>query len=307
MKCYIHEDRNASTMCARCKKGICDEDANEVEGRNYCPSCVEKLEEELIAIQARARAKKHPLPEEKEKDEAPREREEEEIEEREERREKPEHRRATEAPPWVDREAQFSQSENAHLRRAQIALEEKKEEKPKLAPKFEPVAKAIWAPKPAPGEPAHVPSGPKQVLKVSTREMMLPALVGGMLMGFAMGIPPLYLCCVSWVIGGVVSVYLVSSNSPTGGIVEERDAMKTGALTGLFGVVIGVIVMFTANTLLKDALMLPMSQNLGSDYAHFLLGLKGRDFAIKFISMIVLFPILGALGGILTSKYMKRG
>ncbi|MEW6328865.1 MAG: hypothetical protein AB1468_01985 [Candidatus Micrarchaeota archaeon] len=306
MKCYVHGDHTACAVCARCKKGICEECANEVEGRKYCHSCVEKLEEELIAIQARAHAKKHALPEEKEKGEAQiargaKEEEEEEIEEREERHERPErpeHRRAPEAPPWVDRKA----------------LEEKKEEKPKIGPIIPPLkfkqeqeagAKSIWAPKPSALAPP-APSGPKQVLKISTREMMLPALVGGMLMGFAMGIPPLYLCCASWVIGGVVSVYMVSLNSPSGGIVGERDAMRIGALTGLFGVVIGVVVMFTANTMLKDILMFPMSQYLGAEYAHFLLGLAKRDVAIKFVSMIVLFPALGVLGGVLASRYMKR-
>ncbi len=303
MKCYVHGDQMASAVCARCKKGICDECANDVEGRKYCHSCVEKLEEELIAIQARVHAKKHALPEEKEKGDAQtarEEMEEEETEERDERHEKVEHRRAPEAPPWVDRKT----------------LEEKKEEKPKTGPITPPLkfrqehetgAKPIWAPRPSGGAPAPVaPAGPKQVLKISTRQMMLPALAGGMVMGFAMGIPPLYLCCASWVIGGVVSVYMIHLNSASGGIVGERDAIKAGALTGLFGIVVGIIVMFTANTLLKDILMLPMSRYLGADYAHFLLGLTQRDLAVKLVSMVILFPMLGALGGLLASKYMKR-
>lgn len=135
--------------------------------------------------------------------------------------------------------------------------------------------------------------------------MLAPVLIGGGLAGILSGIPIVNCLCCMWIIGGaMLSAHLLSKNSPV------RFGGGEGAIVGIFTGMVSSVVFFAITMIINS----PSSESIQKamdEYPSFF-----KDFPEEFFSMIeggipihllllsfvlilIVFSVLGALGGIL--------
>ncbi|MCX8160501.1 MAG: hypothetical protein N3G18_06185 [Candidatus Saccharicenans sp.] len=73
--------------------------------------------------------------------------------------------------------------------------------------------------------------------------LIIPALIGGSLAGILSSIPFFHCLCCLWVLaGGVLATYLFSDRVSQQSTYKMSDALLTGALSGVFGAIISIII-----------------------------------------------------------------
>ena len=145
-------------------------------------------------------------------------------------------------------------------------------------------------------------------------DVVTPAIAGGIAMGVLMGIPVLNVCVPAWFLGGMLGVFLLLAESPVRSTLAPREAARIGALVGVVGAVVSLLVSFIAIVFVGDAII-SMAGGSGSEITMLALNAIGVDgsndidlfFAVfTIISRLILFPIFGALGGVLYVKYGRK-
>ncbi len=148
---------------------------------------------------------------------------------------------------------------------------------------------------------------------MNTRAFLLAVLIAGVVIGFLGNLPILNLIncalCV-WVwLGGALAVLLyrrLQHGRPT--TVTTGQGAGLGALAGLIGAVIGVFV-FLVTSPLSIPLMNALALNLGvQGDMPFRSSTIGEIVATAFIFLVVdavLYPLFGALGGVIAAALTK--
>jgi len=167
----------------------------------------------------------------------------------------------------------------------------------------------------APARAPERPFAPRRLIPVDFKSMLVPAVIGGIVSGTPSGIPVLNFACVAWMaLGGAVSAYtlLLKESTSIGGSarIGELDAVKTGALSGVFGAGIAFIFSaFSGITFWNQMAGVLTSSGLGTDAANLLLQLMVVDpnlnvFSVggKLVLFLVIFPVFGAIGAMLASR-----
>ena len=155
--------------------------------------------------------------------------------------------------------------------------------------------------------------------------ILMPALFGGIITGVLSGIPFLNfvncLCCAGVLLGGFMAVFFYNKDlTPQMTPLTSQDGLKLGALSGVFGAVVGTIIsallMAVVGNLAGQA-MFDMVYNF-YDSAGILdkmppeaidqmeQGMKDSGLsAISVIGSLILYPIFGLLGGLIGSSVYK--
>jgi hypothetical protein len=151
---------------------------------------------------------------------------------------------------------------------------------------------------------------------VQTKNLIMPALVGGLLTGILTGvisIIPIISCCnifcCFWVIlGGALSAFLLSKKEK----VELKDGAVVGALSGLIGGVVATLIYIIYDLILKS-IFANMGFNTNSDGLNNLPGMEGFGpllLAGVYIFTLILYTvtgvIFGAVGGIIAVKLLEK-
>ncbi len=137
---------------------------------------------------------------------------------------------------------------------------------------------------------------------------LMPAIWGGLLIGFISGVPYLAWlncsCCIGVMAGGILAAYLYRNDLDAGQPMEMFDGAALGLLAGIFGTIIGSIL----NTFLGGIsvnLIYKVSQNINNPQLEDWLNrtspvaLERGLFIFKFLSDFVTFCIFGLIGGLI--------
>ena len=144
---------------------------------------------------------------------------------------------------------------------------------------------------------------------MNTRSLFLSALIGGAVLGTLANLPVLnlfncFLCLWVW-LGGIFAVYLYNRYERNRTQMTEASATPgqgagIGALAGVFGAVIGAVV-YALTSFISNPIMYQIARALNIDMPSqgggFLGVLLGTT--IFFFIDIVLYPLFGAIGGLL--------
>ena len=144
---------------------------------------------------------------------------------------------------------------------------------------------------------------------MNTRSLFLSALIGGAVLGTLANLPVLnlfncFLCLWVW-LGGIFAVYLYNRYERNRTQVMEASATPgqgagVGALAGVFGAVIGAVV-YAITSFISNPIMFQIAQALNVDMPAQQSGFIGAliGMMIFFFIAIILYPIFGAIGGLL--------
>jgi hypothetical protein len=121
------------------------------------------------------------------------------------------------------------------------------------------------------------------------------AVIGGVIAGILSGIPIIGGCCFLWAIGGgFLAIWMYMKNAP--GPMVMGDAAKLGAVTGVIGAIVAVVI--RVPLMLLGVGMAAMSDNarsagLGAGFAA-----AAGTMGIVFTAIVVIgFAVLGAIIG----------
>ncbi len=142
---------------------------------------------------------------------------------------------------------------------------------------------------------------------MNNRTMLLSALVGAVVMVALSNIPVLslincLLCAGIW-IGGIVAAWFYRRQ--TGVSLTLGQAAATGAIAGVLAAIVGSIL---AATLGADALQQAIESDPTGQVRSVVGGLVGGagSFLISFLFNIILYPLFGAIGGMIYAALTNR-
>jgi hypothetical protein len=135
-----------------------------------------------------------------------------------------------------------------------------------------------------------------------------------------MGLPFINLLMFWSAIGGVISTYLLKLRIDEygSGYIERNDAIIVGAISGVFSALIATAFNVIYSVLLLDAILIPsenflLSIGLDVGATDLIIKLAFTDIQlsaifilIKLIATMMLFAILGAVGGVVYSELSRR-
>jgi hypothetical protein len=145
---------------------------------------------------------------------------------------------------------------------------------------------------------------------------LMPALYGGIIMGVISGIPFLNfvncLCCAGIMLGGFMAVFFYKKDlRETDPPLTNADSLQLGALAGVFGAVVGVlltvIVYFTLGDVAREA-MKGMIMKFVPPEAAEQVEEGFREGGLSPISIILPFiidPLFGLIGGVIGYSVFK--
>lgn len=138
--------------------------------------------------------------------------------------------------------------------------------------------------------------------------MLVPVLVGGVMAGFLSGVPIFNCLCCLWIIGGaILASYLLAKDSPV--VLSAGDGAIVGIFTGIVAAIVDVLIsipFYALNSAFLRKLMGGIAQyteEMPSGWDSWLK--KGAYepstfmFMLGLLISVVIFSILGALGGII--------
>jgi len=141
----------------------------------------------------------------------------------------------------------------------------------------------------------------RQTEKVTFWEMLTPAFIGGLVNGIIVGIPVINLLVPLMATGGYIATKLVVDyydKRP-----NEKDAMKTGAFSGLIGAFIGTLITIIIATFFGGTII-TMLRSLIGPTADLILTLSGIDpyislvnLQIRFLANVIIGTFFGSIGG----------
>lgn len=154
---------------------------------------------------------------------------------------------------------------------------------------------------------------------------LMPALYGGVIMGVISGIPFLNfvncLCCAGVMLGGFMAVFFYRKDlRPTDPPVTNGDAVQLGALAGVFGALVGVVLSMVLHFALGGVENQAMSQMILSLYDK--LGILDKMppealeqmqdqmkmnalSAMSIIPPFIIDPLFGLIGGVIGYNVFK--
>lgn len=154
-----------------------------------------------------------------------------------------------------------------------------------------------------------------QVIAAKKPSKLMPAIWGGLLIGFLSGIPYFAwincACCSGVIAGGFLAVYLYRNELENGGPLNTSD----GAALGLFAGLLGALVAGILETLFAELAMetfykfADYIQNTELEEWIYQVDPKnlGRGIALaKFFTNFVMFPIFGLTGGIIAVAIFSK-
>ncbi|MCR4409200.1 MAG: hypothetical protein QHH43_00235 [Candidatus Saccharicenans sp.] len=154
-------------------------------------------------------------------------------------------------------------------------------------------------------------------MAIKENDLVMPALVGGALAGILSSIPFFHCLCCLWVLaGGVLATYLLSDRaSKQSTSYQVGDGLLTGALSGVFGAVISLIIRIPLagyflnwnkrflESLARFADEMPPGWEKWTE-----IGQQGWNPFTFFLSLLltsIIFALLGALGGLIGFSLFK--
>jgi len=195
----------------------------------------------------------------------------------------------------------------------ELEEEEYEEYEEEEAPKAKPVKK-----KPVRRRPAPKPALPKQKLKIRAGSTMTPAFVGAILGGAITGFPFINLLFPVWItLGGACAAYFLllkaSSEQHVRGYISTKTGAVVGAISGFFAAVIAILLNVFSAVMFSDVIRQTVGSFIASpELSYWVLEIVMTEqnlyivsFLWRLIVMMVVFPILGGLGGALAAKLTK--
>ena len=287
MRCFKHPKSEAVGICSSCNKGVCSKCATQEDGKIYCKDCVSRSK-------ITDRCYNHPRS-----------------------------------------EAIGMCSSCKKLICADCAIE--KDDKlycrlcsAQLPPEFEPEkpAEVVEVPQKkyeervipfAKMQEKPIPRA-KVELAVKPSETVSSTIVGGIVGGFMMGLPFINFILVWSALGGLVSGYLLRLRVDRygNGYVRLADSTVIGAISGVFSAIIATIFNVIYAVLLRDMLIQASNFLLSLGFDVGMVGiimklavteLPDPTFLFilaKLVATIILFALLGAVGGAVSSELSKR-
>lgn len=154
---------------------------------------------------------------------------------------------------------------------------------------------------------------------------LMPALYGGIIMGVISGIPFVNLvnclCCAGVILGGFMAVFFYKKDlKPTDPPVTNSDGMQLGALAGILGAVVGLVITVILHFALGSAaseatggIIMSLYDKLGildkmPPEAVEQMQQGMRDQALSALSIIPSFiidPLFGLIGGLIGATVYK--
>ena len=148
---------------------------------------------------------------------------------------------------------------------------------------------------------------------MNTRSFLLSALIAGIVIGLLGNLPLLnlvncFLCIWVW-IGGILSVFLYRRFQQGESTLSTAQGAGLGALSGLIGAFVGVTV-FALTSFISMPLFANLARSLqiegdlpfqAGDYSSIIV-----STLIFFILDVVLYPLFGALSGMLTASIIGK-
>ncbi len=286
MRCFKHPKSEAVGICSSCNKGVCSKCAAEKDGKVYCKDCLSKSKFAEIKCRNHPRSEAvglcsscgRPICE----------------------------------SCAIEKEGKlYCRLCSSQLRAAYEPPEPAVVEVPQR--KYEEMRPTVEV------EEKHIPLA-KVELSVKPSETVSSTLVGGIFGGFMMGLPFINLLMFWSAIGGALSTYLLRLRIDEygTGYIGRNDAIRVGAISGVFAALIATAFNIIYSVLLHDIILMPstnflLSLGLSVDIANFVMQLAFTDpllsavfILIKLIATMILFAILGAVGGVVASELSKR-
>ena len=147
-------------------------------------------------------------------------------------------------------------------------------------------------------------------------QVILPALIGGVVAGVLSGIPFLNCLCCLWIIGGaMLATYLLARESPVS--LKAGDGAMVGVLTGIFAAVTDTIIgipLRAVNLAVARRFLERFSEFAGegmpTNWESWLdQDMPGPGLAWFFFGLLIsaaVFAALGALGGVLGASLFGK-
>jgi len=150
-------------------------------------------------------------------------------------------------------------------------------------------------------------------------QMLMPALIGGLLSGVLTAIPFVSCLCCIWVIaGGFLATYLLSKDTPDS--LTTGDGVIVGVFAGIIGAVVDTIVSIPFEALMRNSEFMRALLDKVSEYAQDLPAgmeeiLESGPFSgavsipwmlLGLVISMVIFSAFSALGGIIGVSFFKK-
>ena len=149
----------------------------------------------------------------------------------------------------------------------------------------------------------------------STPSKLMPALWGGLLIGFFAGIPYLAwincACCIGVLAGGLLAVYLYKNDLHADSSMNMGDGATLGLIAGLIGTVVAVILETIFGTMGIDLLYRIPDIIHAPEFEDWIYKIDPQNLTrgvivLKFMTNLVTFAIFGLVGGILGVALFNR-
>jgi len=145
--------------------------------------------------------------------------------------------------------------------------------------------------------------------------MLVPALVGGAVAGILSAVPFLNCLCCLWIIGGaVLAAYLLAKDSPVA--LTAGDGAILGIFTGIVGAIIDAVVSIPFQAINSQFVQRFMeglaeyTEDMPQGWEKFLekgaFEPSAAMFMIGLLISVVIFSLLGALGGIIGMSIFRK-
>jgi len=290
MRCFKHSKTEAVGICSSCGKGVCSKCEVNKDGKVYCKDCISKSKV------AEIRCRNHPRSEAVGV--------------------------CSSCGRPICEECSIEKEGKLYCRLCSSRLPaefEPKQSEEIVAPPVTYEAPARYEEeRPIEKEEKHIPLSRVQ-LSVKPSETVSSTLVGGIFSGFMMSLPFVNLLMFWSAIGGAISVYLLRLRVDIygNGYIDTNDAIATGAISGAFAAVIATMLNVIYSVLFHGLVLQSadflISLGLGVDAANLIIQLAFTDpmlsaifILIKLIATIILFAVLGAVGGAIYAELSKR-
>jgi hypothetical protein len=287
MRCFKHPKSEAVGICSSCNKGVCSKCAVEKDGKIYCKDCLSKSKFAEIKCANHPRSEAVGM--------------------------------CTSCGKPICEDCAIDKEGKLYCRLCSAAL----------PPEFEPQRQTAVVEVPqrkyeeqriplARMEGRRIPSA-KIELAVKPSETVSSTIVGGIAGGFMMGLPFINFLFFWSALGGVLSVYLLRLRVDRygNGYIRRQDALVVGAISGVFSALIAtafnIIYAVLLHGLVMQATEFLLSVGLGVEISDLIIKLAVTDLSlsslfifIKLVATIILFALLGAVGGAISSELSKR-
>lgn len=274
MRCFNHPKSEAIGICSSCNKGVCQRCAVEKDGKVYCRDCISRQESQSTKCYNHPRSEAVGV--------------------------------CSSCKRPICTECAIEKDGRLYCRSCSAEL-------PKA---FEPLRRAeeiipIRREKPIPRATVE--------LTVQLSECVSSTISGGIIGGFLMGLPFINLLLIWSAVGGFVAVYLLKLRVDRfgNGYIRNKDALivggASGAVAAFVATVFNIIYAVLLKNFLMDAGLVLESWGMNAGMVDVIIKLSVTDLSlslpfifVKLVLTIMLFALLGAVGGALSSELSKR-